>query len=88
MNGFVGDGILMRCSMLGESAVVFPVLERFVLGLMKAVPERYRKAFVGSQLAQAMACDYRRWWPARRPPRAINSVSGGEHHRLGIDGRA
>ena len=54
MKGFVGDGILMRCSMLGESVVAFPVLERFVLGLMKAVPERYRRAFVGSQLAQSM----------------------------------
>lgn len=55
MQGFVGDGILVRCSMLGEPERAFPVLERFVPSLLRAVPARFRKAFVGSQLAQSLA---------------------------------
>lgn len=55
MHGFVGDGVLMRCSMLGEPEATFPVLERFIPELLHAIPARYRKAFVGSQLALSLA---------------------------------
>ena len=55
MHGFVGDGILMRCSMLGETPEAFAALERFVPELLRAIAPPLRKAFVGTQLAQTIA---------------------------------
>lgn len=52
MDGFVGDGILMRCSMLGPSADCFEILEAFIPAMLRAVAPPTRKAFVGTQLAQ------------------------------------
>lgn len=54
MDGFVGDGILMRCSMLGDSDTAFQVLEQFVPSLLSAVAPPMRKAFIGTRLAQSI----------------------------------
>lgn len=54
MDGIVGDGILMRCSMLGEPEECFPVLEGFVPQFIRAIAPAQRKAFVGSALAAAV----------------------------------
>jgi EpsI family protein len=54
MEGFVGDGILMRFSMLGDSAAAFAVLESFIPQLLRAIAPSMRKAFVGTKLSQAV----------------------------------
>lgn len=55
MQGFVADGILFRCSVLGDPKDAFPVLERFVPALLRAIPTPVRKAFIGTDLATRIA---------------------------------
>jgi EpsI family protein len=55
MAGFVADGILMRCSALGEPAPAFAALERFIPELLQATPKDLRPALVGTDLARRIA---------------------------------
>jgi EpsI family protein len=55
VEGFVADGILFRCSALGQSDACFKVLNDFVPALMNATPAMVRPALLGSRLAQQMA---------------------------------
>jgi len=55
LHGYVADGILFRCSMLGEAPVAFNVLDRFVPGLMTAVRRDKRPALIGTRLAKQLA---------------------------------
>jgi EpsI family protein len=55
LEGFVADGILFRCSAVGESEPCFRMLKQFVPSLLNATPAVIRPALVGSQLAQRMA---------------------------------
>ena len=55
LQGFVGDGILMRCSMVGDSAESFAVLDNFVPTLLAAVPRDRRPALIGTNIAKQTA---------------------------------
>jgi EpsI family protein len=55
LHGYIADGILFRCSVLGESGVAFGVLDRFIPELLHAVAGDRRPVLVGSQLARRMA---------------------------------
>ena len=55
MEGYVADGILMRCSAIGPSAAAFALLERFIPEFLKSVTRDGRPALVGTRLAQAVA---------------------------------
>ena len=55
MHGFVADGILFRCSALGESETAFGVLDAFVPALLASTPAAQRPALVGTSLANRLA---------------------------------
>jgi EpsI family protein len=55
MDGFVADGILMRCSAMGDAPAAFARLERFIPELLKATPKDLRPALVGTDLARRIA---------------------------------
>jgi EpsI family protein len=55
LHGFVADGILMRCSVLGDSAPAFAVLRDFVPRMLHAVPPAGRPALIGTTLASRVA---------------------------------
>ncbi|MDB5422830.1 MAG: hypothetical protein JWQ29_246, partial [Phenylobacterium sp.] len=55
LEGYVADGILMRCSVVGESAASFQVLDRFVPALLQAVKRPQRPALIGTRLTEEMA---------------------------------
>lgn len=55
VDGYVADGILFRCSALGESQACFRVLNQFVPALLNATPAVVRPALIGSRLARQMA---------------------------------
>lgn len=55
MDGFVADGILVRCSVVGESEGAFETLERFIPEMLSAVRNDLRPALVGTRLAQRVA---------------------------------
>lgn len=55
IRGFVPDGILVRCSAVGESGPSFKVLHSFVPELLRAVSERHQPALIGTSLAQHVA---------------------------------
>lgn len=55
MEGYVADGILVRCSIVGDPDRSFGLLDRFVPELVSALPKDSRSAFIGSALAQRMA---------------------------------
>jgi hypothetical protein len=52
MEGYVADGILVRCSVVGEPDRSFDILHRFVPELLAATPTDGRPALVGTQLAR------------------------------------
>jgi EpsI family protein len=52
MRGYVPDGILVRCSALGEVEPAFRMLQAFVPEMMRAVHRAQRPAFVGSKIAR------------------------------------
>lgn len=54
-HGFVADGILMRCSTVGDPAACFTLLDRFVPGLLGAVDAAKRPALIGTRLTRQMA---------------------------------
>jgi len=51
MKGIIPDGILVRCSVVGESAESFRVLGSFVPQMLSAVRRDFRPALIGTQLA-------------------------------------
>lgn len=55
MQGFVADGILVRCSVVGESQAAFSVLDKFVPDLLRAIPVNRRPALIGTKLAREVA---------------------------------
>lgn len=55
MEGFVGDGILVRCSAVGDSGPSFHVLEKFIPNLISATNARVRPALVGTKISQQTA---------------------------------
>jgi EpsI family protein len=55
VQGFVPDGILLRCSTLGESDAGFKVLDRFVVSMLEAIPHNKLPALIGTQLARRIA---------------------------------
>src|SRR5689334_12676512 len=54
VDGFVADGILFRCSAVGDSAACFKVLNAFVPALLNASPPVVRPALIGTDLARKM----------------------------------
>jgi len=54
MHGYVADGILFRCSILGRPEACFPILDQFVPGLLGAVKPDKLPAIVGTRLARQM----------------------------------
>ncbi|WP_337188893.1 exosortase-associated protein EpsI, V-type [Phenylobacterium sp.] len=52
VQGYIPDGILIRCSAMGASEQGFAVLDRFVPELLKAVAVDKRPALVGTRLAR------------------------------------
>ncbi|WP_397419521.1 exosortase C-terminal domain/associated protein EpsI [Phenylobacterium sp.] len=55
IDGFVADGILLRCSAIGEAPPAFALLERFIPQLLSATPRDLRPALVGTDLARRIA---------------------------------
>jgi len=55
MKGFVPDGILVRCSTVGEPEQAFKTVDRFVVSMLEAIPKARRAALVGTSLAQRIA---------------------------------
>ena len=55
VDGFVADGILFRCSALGDSAQAFNILNAFVPALLNASPPVVRPALIGTDLSRRMA---------------------------------
>lgn len=53
-HGYVGDGILMRCSAIGAPEPSFKVLNAFVPQMLEAVGRGQRPALIGSRLTQEM----------------------------------
>lgn len=55
VKGFVPDGILVRCSVLGETQESWKVLERFIPTMLHAVQPRFRPALIGTDLSRRIA---------------------------------
>jgi EpsI family protein len=55
VDGYVADGILFRCSALGDSQQCFKLLSQFVPALMDATPAVIRPALLGTRIAQQIA---------------------------------
>lgn len=55
LRGYVSDGILFRCSVVGDSAAAFQILEGFVPQLLSATKPKSRPALIGDRLASQMA---------------------------------
>jgi EpsI family protein len=55
VDGYVADGILFRCSALGDSASAFRLLNHFVPALLDASPPPIRPALVGTHIARQIA---------------------------------
>jgi EpsI family protein len=55
LHGDIGDGILMRCSVIGDPTQSFEVLAAFVPALIQAVPTGQRSALIGTGLAKQLA---------------------------------
>lgn len=55
VDGYIADGILFRCSVLGDSASAFHLLNQFVPALLDASPPVIRPALVGTRIAQQIA---------------------------------
>lgn len=54
LHGYVSDGILFRCSALGDSDACFRLLEVFVPALLAATQRNGRAALVGTHIAGQM----------------------------------
>lgn len=54
VRGYLADGILVRSSVIGESAASFRVLDEFVPTLLQAVSRATRPALLGTKLASQM----------------------------------
>ncbi|RAK66533.1 exosortase-associated protein EpsI, V-type [Phenylobacterium kunshanense] len=54
IQGVVPDGILLRCSMLGESEKSFSTLSAFVPELLRSVPKPQLPALIGTNLAKSI----------------------------------
>lgn len=54
VHGYVSDGILFRCSALGESAVCFELLEAFVPALLEATQRNGRPVLIGTHISGQM----------------------------------
>lgn len=52
IEGLVPDGILVRCSMVGDTQRCFQVLATFVTDLLASVPRHQQPALIGTQLSQ------------------------------------
>lgn len=55
MEGFVADGILVRCSVVGEPEASFKVLHRFVPQMLAAARSDGRPALIGTKLSRQIA---------------------------------
>jgi EpsI family protein len=55
MHGFVADGILVRCSMVGDTQASFNTLDQFVAAMLSATPAARLPALVGTRLARQIA---------------------------------
>lgn len=55
MQGYVPDGILVRCSTIGATAEGYASLQRFVGAMLEAVEPANRPALVGADLARRIA---------------------------------
>jgi EpsI family protein len=55
VRGYVSDGILFRCSVVGDPAASFEVLEAFVSALLGATAPEGRSALIGDAVARRMA---------------------------------
>jgi EpsI family protein len=55
VHGFVGDGILVRCSVVGESTEAFAIMDSFIPALVGATQPSKRAALVGSKFAKQIA---------------------------------
>lgn len=55
MEGYVADGILVRCSVLGDSPPAFAVLQRFIPEMLRSVRKDLRPALIGTQLSSHVA---------------------------------
>lgn len=52
IQGYVPDGILVRCSSVGDPDTAFKIMDRFVAAMLQAVPRDKRPALIGTDLAQ------------------------------------
>ncbi|HEY0436743.1 MAG TPA: hypothetical protein VGC92_08890, partial [Phenylobacterium sp.] len=55
LHGFVADGILFRCSAVGDSETAFRTLDGFVPALLASTAAAQRPALVGTRLANELA---------------------------------
>lgn len=55
VQGYVPDGILVRCSTVGDPEAAFKLVDRFVTAMLHAVPKDKRPALVGTELAGRIA---------------------------------
>ena len=56
MQGYIADGVLIRCSKVGEEdAIAFEDLNRFIAEMVRAVKPGDRPALVGTRLARAVS---------------------------------
>ena len=55
VQGYVPDGILMRCSAFGDTDTAFKTLDRFVVEMLQAIPQDKRPALIGTKLSRRIA---------------------------------
>jgi EpsI family protein len=55
VHGYVSDGILFRCSVLGDSERAFRVLDEFVPAVIASTTHDQRPALIGDRLAKLVA---------------------------------
>jgi EpsI family protein len=55
LRGYVSDGILFRCSLVGDPEECFKVLEAFVPALLNATSPAMRPALIGTGISRRMA---------------------------------
>lgn len=55
MEGYVADGILMRCSVIGDTEECFRILNNFIPAMLAATRRDGRPALIGTKLARQIA---------------------------------
>lgn len=55
MRGYIPDGILLRCSALGDQERAFKTVDRFVVAMLEAIPPSKLPALIGTDLARRIA---------------------------------